>query len=78
MFEINAYFCTRNRGKWIAEASDLGFPPGRWPNRIRLNISPGMYFEYHEPRPILDREGDVMVYVYRSTNGGAELHILND
>jgi hypothetical protein len=78
MFEVNVKQCQRCVGKWVAEASTLGFPPGMWPNQIRMNISFGMYFEFHEPRPVMDREGDVQAYVYRCKGGSADLHVIND
>lgn len=54
-----------------AEASELGFRPGHWPNMIRTTLGNRQQF-------IFDRRPNDEVVIYRQINGCIELHVLND
>ena len=68
----------RDLGKFVTEASNIGLRPGYFPERLLLQVTSTEVVEYHEPRPIRDRENDLLVMVYRSVTDGPELHIIND
>jgi hypothetical protein len=59
-----------------AEASELGFRPGEWPNMIRTPLGNRQQFLFH--RKITNADGDLEVAIYRQIGGCIELHILND
>ena len=68
----------RDIGKFVTEASDIGLRPGYFPERLLLQVTSSEVVEYHEPRPIFDREHDLQAMVYRSVINGPELHVIND
>lgn len=58
-------------GRLVAEASQIGLPPGNWPDFIAVldEANNGFLFQ-------LERVDDSLA-VY-STRGGAVMHVLND
>jgi hypothetical protein len=56
----------------VREASELGFPVGKWPVEVTVE---GVSFMYY--RSERDRENGTTVVIYRSV-AGRELHVLND
>ena len=59
-------------GAYSAEASSLGFPPGRWPAAITYNDR-----RYAAPVVEQDADGDITVVTYHHVSG-ARLRVFND
>jgi hypothetical protein len=72
---LQALHCPSSRGDfYIAEASELSFPVGRWPRLLLLegdNIEAELL---HHRR--VDGEGDSVIHVYEGIH--TCLHVLND
>lgn len=57
-------------GKYCIEASELGLPPGQYPQSLSTNMGNGLPFTYEKT------QGDTVIY--RQIAGSIFLHVLND
>jgi hypothetical protein len=55
---------------FVTEASDLGWPPGEWPNKVETDMGNG--------RPFLLWSATQDYRLYRQSNGIIVLRVLND
>lgn len=76
-FQIHRHdLCEQGRLSFTAEASQLGFPVGRWPMKLRLAGMEGeaLLLVHHHS----EHEGDVHIYWSTGTVEQVTLTICND
>lgn len=61
---------------FVAEASELGFLPGIWPERLRTKLGNGMPFIRRSKK--VDADGDIEWVTYDQANGCVRLRVFND
>lgn len=76
MLTVNvSHFTADGQGGLIAEASDLGLPPGEWPSMLRVyDPATTTVFKRGEPRV---RGDDLAAYTYTAPSG-TYLLVVND
>lgn len=68
-----------DRTRTEAEASELRFPPGSWPQRLSLVCERGYWMEDFDLHDLeRDPDGDMCAVVYRSSSTGRQITVFND
>lgn len=65
-------------GKVLAESSDLGLPPGKWPEFIAITDEEGEGFLFHKVRPIPHRDPEEFAGYTYTTQQGLVMEVFND
>lgn len=61
----------------VAEASQLGWKPGEWPNYVELVYEGDKWWRYSLVLLQRDPDGDIVYALYREASG-AKLTVFND
>ena len=62
--------------EFVAEASELGLPPGCWPLTLHTTLGNGLKFI--SVGPSFNSEGEAVAITYKQANGCISLVVFND
>ena len=74
-YQIEKFFYDKPTKTLTADASCLGFPPGRWPFNITVKGMTGKEIDFVLMGPRNDREGEAVCQIYKPMNSTLDVKI---